>query len=42
LSSAQLSALVAKTKQAAWTGRYETFKTTAEFDGTAQHPEWLG
>jgi predicted aldo/keto reductase-like oxidoreductase len=42
LSSSQLSSLVAKTKRAALTGKYEPFKTTAEFDGTAQHPEWLG
>ena len=42
LSPAQLSALVAKTKQAALTGTYEPFKTTEIFDGTAQHPEWLG
>jgi aryl-alcohol dehydrogenase-like predicted oxidoreductase len=38
----QLAALVAKTKQAAMTGNYEPFKTTAQFDGTAQHPEWMG
>src|SRR3954452_11220429 len=41
-SEAQLSALVAKTKQAALTGRFEPFKTTAQFDGTASHPEWMG
>jgi hypothetical protein len=41
-SPAQLSALVAKTKQAAMSGVYEPFKTSAVFDGTAQHPEWLG
>jgi predicted aldo/keto reductase-like oxidoreductase len=41
-SPAQLSALLTKTKQAALTGRYEPFKTTSIFDGTAQHPEWLG
>jgi aryl-alcohol dehydrogenase-like predicted oxidoreductase len=42
LSSAQLIALVSKTKEAALTGRFEPFKTTAIFDGTASHPEWLG
>jgi predicted aldo/keto reductase-like oxidoreductase len=42
LSSTQLTALVAKTKKVALTGEYEPFKTTAIFDGTAQHPEWLG
>jgi len=39
---AQLSALLAKTKDAAMTGKYEPFKTTAQFDGTASHPEWMG
>jgi aryl-alcohol dehydrogenase-like predicted oxidoreductase len=39
---AQLNALVAKTKEAALAGTFEPFKTTAVFDGTAQHPEWLG
>src|SRR5438105_3707368 len=38
----QLDALVAKTKQAAMTGKFEPFKTTAQFDGTALHPEWMG
>jgi aryl-alcohol dehydrogenase-like predicted oxidoreductase len=42
LTPSQLNSLVAKTKQAALTGDYEPFKTTAIFDGTAQHPEWLG
>jgi aryl-alcohol dehydrogenase-like predicted oxidoreductase len=40
-SSAELAALVAKTKEAALSGVYEPFKTTAEFDGTASHPEWM-
>ena len=39
---AELNALVAKTKEAALAGTFEPFKTTAVFDGTAQHPEWLG
>jgi aryl-alcohol dehydrogenase-like predicted oxidoreductase len=38
----QLNTLVAKTKQAAMTGKFEPFKTTAQFDGTATHPEWMG
>jgi hypothetical protein len=38
----KLEALVAKTKDAAMTGKYEGFKTTTTFDGTAQHPEWMG
>ena len=33
---------MAKTQQAAMTGKYEPFKTTNIFDGTAQNPKWLG
>lgn len=42
LSSAAVAALLAKTAKAAAGGRYEPFKTTSIFDGTAEHPEWLG
>src|SRR5579864_9383784 len=42
MSQAEISKLLAKTAQAAMTGQFEPFKTTAEFDGTAQHPEWMG
>src|ERR1700733_2604863 len=38
----QITALVAKTQKAAADGRYELFKTTAHFDTTAKHPDWLG
>jgi hypothetical protein len=41
LSEPELQALVAKTRDAAITGKFEPFKPTTEFDGTAQHPEWL-
>ena len=41
LSAAQLQAIVAKTRDAAMTGNFEPFKTTDQFDGTAQHPEWM-
>lgn len=34
--------LLAKTATAAKSGLFEPFKTTAQFDGTAQHPEWMG
>ena len=33
---------LAKTQQAAMTGKFEPFKTTNIFDGTAQNPKWLG
>jgi aryl-alcohol dehydrogenase-like predicted oxidoreductase len=42
MSQDQISALVAKTRDAAMTGKYELFKTATRFDGTAQHPEWMG
>ena len=42
MSDAEVAALLAKTRHAAMTGKYEPFKTTAHFDGTAHHPEWLG
>jgi predicted aldo/keto reductase-like oxidoreductase len=42
MSEAQLQAIVSKTKSAAMTGNFEPFKTTTQFDGTAQHPEWMG
>src|SRR3954453_3693731 len=38
----QLSALVGKTHEAAMSGKFELFKTATRFDGTAQHPEWMG
>lgn len=38
----QMKSLLAKTASVAVTGRFEPFKTTNGFDGTAQHPEWLG
>jgi len=42
VSKEELDASLAKTAEAALTGRYEPFKTTSIFDGTAEHPEWLG
>jgi len=42
LSQKELDALLAKTSAPALTGRFEPFKTTSIFDGTAEHPEWLG
>jgi aryl-alcohol dehydrogenase-like predicted oxidoreductase len=42
LTQEQISALVARTREAALTGKFERFKTSAQFDGTARHPEWMG
>jgi len=42
LTNQQFAALLAKTEQVARTGKYELFKVSAHFDGTARHPDWLG
>jgi aryl-alcohol dehydrogenase-like predicted oxidoreductase len=42
LSESQVSALLARTKDAASDGRFELFKTSSHFDGTAANPKWLG
>jgi hypothetical protein len=34
-------ALLARTAAPAAGGRFELFKTSEQFDGTAQHPHWL-
>ena len=38
----EMSALLAKTRKAALSGKYELFKTSTRFDGTASHPQWMG
>ena len=38
----QLPFMSASYAEAAATGKYELFKTTSIYDGTATHPEWLG
>jgi predicted aldo/keto reductase-like oxidoreductase len=42
LGQERIMELLEKTAGAAAEGRYELFKTTAHFDSTAMHPEWLG
>jgi hypothetical protein len=42
LGPVEVSALPSKTREAAHTGKYEPFKTTSTFDGTAHNPQWLG
>jgi predicted aldo/keto reductase-like oxidoreductase len=42
MSAQELSALLARTADAAKDGKFELFKTTAHFDTTAKHPEYLG
>jgi hypothetical protein len=38
----EVAELMAKTAPVATAGAYELYKTSAHFDSTAQHPDWLG
>lgn len=42
MTQTQMTALLAKTRDAAMTGKFERFKTETRFDGTAKNPKWLG
>lgn len=42
LDQAQVAQILAKTDPVANEGKFEKYKTTQQFDGTIQHPEWLG
>ena len=42
MTDGQIATLLARTAKVASEGRFERFKTTNGFDGTAQNPEWLG
>src|SRR5215510_8548985 len=42
MSDEQVKSILDKTAQPASRGKYELFKTTSIYDGTAVHPEWLG
>src|ERR1044072_4417653 len=42
MSAEQVKSILDKTAEAASRGKYELFKTTSIYDGTAVHPEWLG
>ncbi len=42
MADADMVALLARTQAAAQNGKYELFKTTAYFDTTAKHPDFLG
>lgn len=41
-TATQTETFLAKTKDAAMTGKFEPFKTSSIFDGTANNPKWLG
>ena len=42
MSDEQVKSILDKTAAAASSGKFELFKTTSIYDGTAVHPEWLG
>ena len=42
LSKETVATLLARTADAAATGKYELFKTSSRYDGTAHNPQWLG
>ncbi len=42
MTQTQVASLLDRTKVAAAEGKFELFKTTSHFDGTAQNPKWLG
>lgn len=41
-SEEQVNAILSKTNTAAQRGKFEAFKTSSIFDGTAENPGWLG
>jgi predicted aldo/keto reductase-like oxidoreductase len=42
MTEAEISSLLARTATAASEGKFELFKTTPHYDGTAANPKWLG
>jgi len=42
MSADDVATLLGKTKSLAMEGKYELFKTSAHFDSTAKHADWLG
>ncbi len=42
MNDGQVQTLLDKTAEAGARGEFEPFKTSSIFDGTAQHPDWLG
>ena len=42
LSKEAVASLLSRTAEAAAKGKYELFKTSDRFDGTAHNPQWLG
>ena len=42
MTESEVSAVLAKTAEAARAGKYELYKTSHHFDGTVANPQWLG
>jgi len=42
MAAAEVASLLERTRAAALEGKFELFKTTSGFDGTAHNPQWLG
>ena len=42
MNSTEVAAILAKTSTAARNGQFELYKTSHNFDGTYQNPQWLG
>ena len=42
MTKTEMAALLQKTATLAADGKFEPFKTTSQFDGTAHNPKWLG
>jgi hypothetical protein len=42
MTGLEVAALLARTAKPAASGKFEPFKTSSIFDGTAGHPDWLG
>jgi predicted aldo/keto reductase-like oxidoreductase len=42
MSQEAVAGVLARTAKAAATGKYELFKTSNRYDGTAKNPQWLG
>lgn len=42
MTEQETAALLNRTKAVAERGKFELFKTSAHFDSTSHHPDWLG
>jgi len=42
MNQEEMASLLGRTAAAAAQGKFEMYKTTSNFDGTAHNPQWLG